>query len=280
MGYRLLALDVDGTLLDSRGELRPRVREAVRRAAAAGCVVALATGRRFSSAVEVARQLGLDTPLILHNGAIVRQAATGEVLAQTPLPLPTAHAAAREILAAGSQVLAFLAGQREAVLAGPPELDGELAARYLADCEAVVQRRPPDALFTDVPPLTLVVMDAPARLDVLAERLSARTDCRLTRNSFPLWGQQYHVLDILAPDCSKATALRQLAARYGIPLEQAVAAGDHWNDVEMLEAAGLGIAMASAPAAVRARARRVAPPSDHEGLAVVLEALDFGPSAP
>src|SRR5579883_3276853 len=132
VGYRLLALDVDGTLLDSRGVLRPRVRAAVRRAAAAGCLVALATGRRFSSAVEVAQQLGLDTPLILHNGAIVRQASTGVVLAETPLPLATARPVAREIVAAGSQVLAFLAGQREAVLAGPPELDGELAARYLA----------------------------------------------------------------------------------------------------------------------------------------------------
>ena len=275
MGYRLLALDVDGTLLDSRGVLRPRVRAAVRRAAAAGCLVALATGRRFSSAVEVAQQLGLDTPLILHNGAIVRQASTGVVLAETPLPLATARPVAREIVAAGSQVLAFLAGQREAVLAGPPELDGELAARYLADCEAVVQRRSPDALLTDVPPLTLVVMDTPARLDALAERLGTRADCRLTRNSFPLWGRRFHVLDVLAATCSKATALRQLAARYGIPMEQTVAAGDHWNDLEMIEAAGLGIAMGSAPAAVQARARWVVPPSDREGLALALEALPF-----
>jgi len=273
--YRLLALDVDGTLLDSEGVLRPRVRAAVRRAAAAGCVVALATGRRFASAVEVAERLGLDTPLILHNGAIVRRA-SGQLLAQTPLPLATAHAAASEILAARAQVLAFLAGDQEAVLTGPAELDSELAALYLADCEAPVVRRPPEALFGDIPPLTLVVMDALARLDALARRLQSRADCRLTRNSFPLWGRQFHVLDVLAPSCSKATALRQLADLFQVSLAETVAAGDHWNDVEMLEAAGLGIAMGSAPAGVQARADRVAPPSDHEGLAAVLDTLEFG----
>lgn len=280
MTYRLLALDVDGTLLDSEGVLRPRVRAAVRAAAAAGAVVALATGRRYASAVEIAAALDLPTPLILHNGAVVRLAGSDEILAETPLDPAAAQAAAQEIQAAGCQVVAFPArAGAEAVLAGPAELDGELAALYLAECEATVVRRPLAALFDEGPPLTLVVMDDLPRLDALEARLAGRADCRLTRNSFPLWGRIFHVLDVLAPDCSKATALRQLADRLGIAPTEIVAAGDHWNDVEMLEAAGLGIAMGSAPAAVQARADRVAPSSEEDGLAVVLETLEFGARA-
>lgn len=277
MGYRLLALDVDGTLLDSAGVLRPRVRAAVRAAAAAGCTVALATGRRYHAAVEVAAALDLDPPLILHNGAVVQRAHTGEVLAEAPLPLATAHAVAATVAAAGLQVIAFPPpAHGEVVLTGPPHLDGELAALYLADCGLRVQRRPLDDLFDGVGPLTVVAMDAHARLDAVMAALAGRRDCRVTRNTFPLWGRTFHVLDVLAPHCSKAAAVVALAERLGVPLSEVVAVGDHWNDVEMLEVAGLGIAMGNAPPGVQARADRVTGTCDAEGLADALEGLAFG----
>jgi hypothetical protein len=153
--YRLLALDVDGTLLDSAGVLRPRVRAAVRAVAAAGCTVALATGRRYAAGAEVAAALGLDAPLILHNGAVVRRALSGTVVAQTPLALATARTVAATIVAVGSQVIAFPPPARgDRVLAGPAELDSELAARYLADCGArrprssTARRRSPSSSWT------------------------------------------------------------------------------------------------------------------------------------
>ena len=277
MGYRLLALDVDGTLLDSAGVLRPRVRAAIRAAAAAGCTVALATGRRYRSAVAVATALDLDVPLILHNGAVVQRAYTGEVVTAAPLDLAAAHAVAATVAAAGSQVIAFPPPARgEVVLTGPVELDGELAALYLADCGMLVERRPLDDLFAGAGPLTVVAMDGLARLDALETALIARTDCRLTRNTFPLWGRQFHVLDVLAPGCSKAAAVVALAARLGVPLADVVAVGDHWNDVEMLEVAGLGIAMGNAPTGVQARADRVTGTADADGLAQALEPLAFG----
>ena len=277
MGYRLLALDVDGTLLDSAGVLRPRVRAAVRAAADAGCTVALATGRRYSSAVDVALALGLDAPLILHNGAVVQRAQSGDLVAATPLGLDAAHAVAATVAAAGSQVIAFpLPARGEVVLTGPAELDGELAALYLADCGMLVERRPLDDLFEGVGPLTVVAMDGLTRLDALAGALASRTDCRITRNTFPLWGREFHVLDVLAPGCSKAAALIALADRLGVPLAETVAVGDHWNDVEMLEVAGLGIAMGNAPLGVQAYADQVTATCDAEGLALALEPLEFG----
>jgi hydroxymethylpyrimidine pyrophosphatase-like HAD family hydrolase len=278
LGYRLLALDVDGTLLDSASMLRPRVRAAIRRAAAAGCTVALATGRRYSAAVEVATMLDLDVPLILHNGSVVQRACTGEVVATTPLSADVAHSVATTVATAGSQVIAFpLPTRGEIVLTGPADLDGELAAIYLADCGLLVERRPLDDLFEGVGPLTLVAMDGEARLDALQTALIARTDCRITRNTFPLWGRMFHVLDVLAPGCSKAAAVAALADRLGVALADVVAVGDHWNDVEMLEVAGLGIAMGNAPPGVQARADRVTATCDADGLALALEPLTFGP---
>ncbi|HLH22851.1 MAG TPA: HAD hydrolase family protein [Chloroflexota bacterium] len=279
MGYRLLALDVDGTLLDSAGVLQPRVRQAVRAAADAGCVVAIATGRRYHAAVAIAEALGLDAPLILHNGAVVQRAQSGEVLAEAPLPLPAAHAAAGIMAASGAQVVAFPPPRLgDVVIAGPADLDGELAALYLADCGLRVCRRPLDDLFEGVGPLTMVAMDSETRLDGVAAALATRADCRVTRNTFPLWGRRFHVLDVLAPETSKAAAVAALAARLGVPLAATVAIGDHFNDVEMLETVGLGIAMGNAPAEVRARAARVTGTCDEAGVAQALEALPFGPA--
>ena len=82
----LLALDCDGTLLDPRGEIRPRVRDAVRGAAARGALVTLATGRRLGAARHFSEALGLRTPLILHDGAVVQDPRTGALLYQDPLP--------------------------------------------------------------------------------------------------------------------------------------------------------------------------------------------------
>jgi Cof subfamily protein (haloacid dehalogenase superfamily) len=275
--YKLLALDVDGTLLDFQSVLRPRVRAAVRAAAAAGCAVALATGRRYASAIEVAAELDLDTPLILHNGALIRRALSGTVLHEMPIDLPAARVVAETVVDAGSQVIVFPSpGAGELILAGPTTLDGDLAACYLDRCGATVERRPLDDLFDGVPPLTIVVMDDEAHLDALGARLAGGEGYTLTRNTFPLWDRAFHVLDVLAAGCSKAAGLRALAGQLGIALEDTVAVGDHWNDVEMIEAAGLGIAMGNAPPGVRARADRVTGSCEAEGLADALEALPFG----
>ncbi len=277
MPYKLLALDVDGTLLDSQGVLRPRVRAAVRAAAAAGCTVALATGRRYASAVEVAAALDLDTPLILHNGALIRRALSGTVLDEMPIGLPAARHVAETIAAAGSQVIVFPPPRAgELILAGPATLDGDLAACYLDRCGAHVERRPLDDLFQGVPPLTIVVLDAERQIDALVARLAGGEGYTLTRNTFPLWDRAFHALDVLAAGCSKAAGLRALAAQLGIALSDTVAAGDQWNDVEMLEAAGLGIAMGNAPPGVQARADRVVGSCEADGLADALAALPFG----
>src|SRR5256714_13735742 len=97
MTIRLIALDLDGTLLNSRGELSGRNRAAIEAARGRGVSVALVTGRRFRDARPLALELGLDVPLIAHNGALTKHARTLETVAAIPLPLATA----REVLRVG-----------------------------------------------------------------------------------------------------------------------------------------------------------------------------------
>src|SRR5437870_8167804 len=105
MTIRLVALDLDGTLLDSRGELSARSRGTVASARAAGVAVALVTGRRFRDARPVALELGLDVPVIAHNGALTKHARTLETVAVFPLPLAAAQEALRVGRDAGADPL-------------------------------------------------------------------------------------------------------------------------------------------------------------------------------
>src|SRR5918912_2642700 len=93
MRYRLVPLDVDGTLLDPTGELRPTVRDAVRAVQQRGLRVVLCTGRRFRTARPLAQALQLDTPLVVHNGALVKDLASGQTLQQSYLSLDMYHQA-------------------------------------------------------------------------------------------------------------------------------------------------------------------------------------------
>src|ERR671918_2755683 len=95
MAIRLLALDLDGTLLDSRGHISERNRSAIENAREQGVRVALVTGRRFRDSRPVALELGLDVPLISHNGALTKHAGTLQTVSVLPLPVDAATKALR-----------------------------------------------------------------------------------------------------------------------------------------------------------------------------------------
>src|SRR5580765_5853444 len=105
MPIRLLALDLDGTLLDRRGKISERNRSAIEKAREAGVRVAVVTGRRFRDSRPIALELGLDVPLIAHNGALTKHARTLETVAVLPLPLDAAQDALRIGRDAGADAL-------------------------------------------------------------------------------------------------------------------------------------------------------------------------------
>jgi len=270
MRYRMLVVDVDGTLVGRDRHVSPRVRAAVRAALDAGALVTLATGRWFRSAQPIAAELGLELPIVLHNGALVKDSLTGEVLDHCHLPLTMAAAAIELIERHGLQPIVYEnAFGGELMVAGPPELDSPATARYLSTKEVALRRAPRGRLQLADDPLELVVADTAERADPLLAELAGGPWRTVTSMSTLVPDARF--VEILGPDCSKANAIRRLAAGRGVGLADVVAVGDNYNDLDMIEAAGLGIAMGNAPPGVRARADWVAPPVEEDGLAAAIE---------
>jgi hypothetical protein len=277
--FRLLALDHDGTLLDSRKRLSPRTREAVAGALRLGVRVAVVTGRRCPATRPYADELGPGVLLVLHNGALIVD--DGAVVLSRPLP----RAVARAALAVGRElgaeaVLHCGPGGEGRVLAEPDAWRNPLLARYLASAgshteqvgslEAVLEREDPmQVMFgggTDA-------MEALA--PVLGRRLGAAA--RVERTAYGRLG--IAILDVLEPSVGKARAVRFLQGRLGVSAAETLAVGDNWNDREMLEQAGLGLVMANADPELLDLGFPQAPANDEDGVAHVLESLLLGSGA-
>lgn len=267
--YRMLVVDIDGTLIGRDRHVTPRVRAAVRAALVAGTLVTLATGRWFRSAQPIAAELGLELPIILHNGALVKDSLTGEVLDHCHLPRGMATVAIDLIRTHGLQPIVYEnAFEGELLLAGPASFDSPATARYLAS-KLELRRVPLADLALLADPLALVVADSAERADPLLDELERGPWRTVTSMSTLVPDARF--IEVMSPNCSKANAVRALAGRYGVGLDEVMAIGDNFNDLDMIEAAGLGIAMGNAPSGVRARADWVAPPVEEDGLAVAIE---------
>jgi 5-amino-6-(5-phospho-D-ribitylamino)uracil phosphatase len=273
--YRMLVADVDGTLMARNGHVAPRVRAAVTDALAAGTLVVLATGRWFRSAQPIARELGLDLPIILHNGALVKDLVTGEVLDHCHLARDLAEQAIRVVRDHGLQPMVYEnAFGGELLLTGPAELDSPFTARYLATKSEHLRRVPLGELRLTDDPIQLAVADTADRADPLIAEL-ARGPWQ-TVTSMTLAVPEARFVEVLSPGCSKARAVERLAAAHGVSMDEVIAVGDNYNDLDMIEAAGLGVAMGNAPDEVRGRADVVVPTVDEDGLAVAIERYVLG----
>lgn len=273
MRHRLLALDIDGTILHPGGEITDAVRKAVGEALRAGLRVVLCTGRRYRSTLPIARSLGLAGPVVVHNGALVKDTAAGRTLEASYLDVEV-QVEVRAALRTQGPPLVYVDGwPDEDVLTerhGPvhPNQATYLDhygphCRFVPDLEAAAR--------TDVVMMGVVADAAaiealrPRALDALGERVRAHA----LRN--PKSGA--HSLEILAPGTGKWPALRRLAAAEGIAPHEIAAVGDDRNDVDLVAGAGLGIAMGNAAPEVAAVADLVVAGNDRDGAAEAIEAV-------
>jgi Cof subfamily protein (haloacid dehalogenase superfamily) len=265
---RLIALDLDGTLIDDDLVLRDRTRRAIAEAMALGVSVSIATGRMARSALTYARQLGLTDPIVAYQGALIREmTAPGDTrLGRLLVHRPLAAAVTREAIEWTRTIgLDPHVNHLEKFIIRREDARAEDYSAFLGGRAVLV-----DDLLTWVRrPVSKVIAVSEGSIDeaVLhqARRLFAgRASVTISHPRF---------LEFLAPGVSKGAALRFLARRAGVPLGAVLAIGDQFNDLEMIAAAGHGVAMPHAPAAVRAAARYVAPPLSEEGAAQVIEQL-------
>src|SRR5205085_11541328 len=237
---RLLALDLDGTLLDSCGRVSARNRHAIERARAAGVRVALVTGRRFRDARPLALELGIDVPVIAHNGALTKHARTLETVAAYPLPLTAAHEVLRLGRARGADPLVSDDADGAGLLvydhlneANRPVLEYiEWARRIHGDeAEQAVVRVPSLEQYLDHPPVHIAFSGTDTAMLSLSEVLRQELEhtVKLMVTLYPQ--KSFGLVDVIHPDVSKGTGLAAVAREYKVARAEVLAIGDNHNDI-------------------------------------------------
>jgi Cof subfamily protein (haloacid dehalogenase superfamily) len=272
MPIRMLALDLDGTVLDGHGGLTDAACEAVATVRRRGIRVVLCTGRRFRTALPVARELRLSGTIVVNNGVLVKDIESGTTLENDFLPADVYG----EVLALMRELVPPLVyvddyHERTDMLTERIEDAHPFQREYLADntefCRVVpdLAERQPDAV------IMMSAMADEASLFGLRERVAAVLGERVQTHSLMNKVYQGYILEFLSPSSGKWPALRRVAEAAGIPTQEVAAVGDDANDEEMIRNAGLGIAMGNATESVREAARLVVR-SNHEG--GIVEALE------
>lgn len=282
MRITLLALDLDGTLLDSRGNISERNRLAIENAREQGVHVALVTGRRFRDSRPVALELGLDVPLISHNGALTKHAATLQTVSVLPLPLAAAHEALQIGRRAGADAL--LSDDHEGLgvlIYDHLRVDNSAAQKYVSwarrihgdeEGDDAVQQVASLEEYMDHEPIHLAFSGGCEEMDQLEEILKAElgSTVKILGTKYP--EQDFTLLDVVNPAASKGAGVAAAAAELGVSQEEIMAIGDNYNDLEMLLFAGTGVVMANAPLSLREIAGLHPTASNREdGVALAIE---------
>jgi 5-amino-6-(5-phospho-D-ribitylamino)uracil phosphatase len=256
----LVAVDLDGTLLTSGKKITERTRRVLQAILNQGVKVLLASARPPRSVAAVYKALKLKDCIICYNGALIYDPPTRTVLAHQPIRLSLA----KKVIQMAREMYPPMAVSVEV-------LDEWLTDRAAAGRNGEPQKRVPDTpaaidswLTCDV--TKLLLLGPEAYLDGLRAKLNA-----LFAHKLATAQSDHNLLQIMSAEVSKGNALKFVCKHYGIPLRRTIAIGDAHNDIDMLQMAGIGIAMADAPTRVKTAATYVTTGNDEDGVADALE---------
>jgi Cof subfamily protein (haloacid dehalogenase superfamily) len=272
MPIQLIALDIDGTLLDSRSQLPPENAQAIADAAARGIEIVIVTGRRFHSARFIAEQIPSDVELITSNGAVVKSK-SGETHLRSLLPVGTARRVldATEEFRRMSGVIFDRPAENQLVFERV-DWEGPFVGPYLRRHRSQVAEVMPlvNCLDGEDPIEVMFIGECEAirRAFGTLEGLPFRGEYTLALTEYPARG--FSMFDVLRPGVTKGAALAQWAARRGIARDNVMAIGDNWNDIEMLEFAGLPIVMGQSLPELKSRGWAVTLSNDEDGVAYAI----------
>jgi hydroxymethylpyrimidine pyrophosphatase-like HAD family hydrolase len=282
---RLLALDIDGTLLDSHGRVPPANLAAIARAIAGGVEVSLATGRRYDFARPIVEQLPAPLTLILSNGAIVKTR-DGVTLMRRLLPREVARAVLARVPQHRDSAAVVCDRQREGqVVFEAIDWEHPLHHRFFASnrpflsevapLEACLTEDPIQVMFTGgCAAMRTVFDDLRAPPATRAPGASDTTDYSVALTEYE--HRDFSLVDVVQAGCSKGMALREWSERQGYRREEVMAMGDNLNDLEMLEFAGRPVLMGNALPELKARGWAVTATNDDEGVARAIETFVLG----
>jgi Cof subfamily protein (haloacid dehalogenase superfamily) len=272
---RLLAIDIDGTLLNPDFQISAPDLRAIRRAHAEGVETILATGRRHTFALPIAEQLGFDLSLISSNGAITRSL-SGETFHRDLLPLETCRkvcATMREFR--GNTVLTFDIEQKGAIVLERMEELTVSIRRWLEKNIAYINFVIPieDALTGDDPVQAMFCgsMERMCQALEVLEAAEVHEEITILRTEYP--HRNLSMLDVINQGCSKGHALARWAKHRNILPSEIMAIGDNYNDVEMLAFAGMPFIMGNACEELRGKGWPVTSANDQNGVAAAIESV-------
>jgi Cof subfamily protein (haloacid dehalogenase superfamily) len=267
---KLVASDLDGTMLDSSGKIPERNLRAVAEAMRAGVTVTISTGRMYGSAATFARRLGLgNTPILCYNGAMISNEA-GETAMHLKLDIDVA----REMLAIFRERGIYVQSYIDDVLYVESSSD-----RNFLDYQkhfGIMGKAIGDSVFDpQTPPTKLLIKTngfeaSRALMKEFSERFAGRAYVTSSSEDF---------VEMMNPAVDKGKCLIKLADILGVSMKNVMALGDGDNDVTMIECAGLGIAMANARDETKSYAREIAPSNDECGVAWAIEKFVLSPAS-
>ena len=273
---RLLAIDIDGTLVDHQFQVSSANLRALQRAHQAGVEVVLVTGRRHQFALPIAQKLGFDLWLISSNGAITRSL-SGEIFHCDLLPAATA----RDLIAhmepfRGNLVLTFdREGKGALALERTDELTSHIQ-RWVENNLQYIEFVVPIERALVADPIQVMFCGTIARMQVAEEQLrAAHLADRITVLKTRYDARDLIIIDVLNQGCSKGHALERWAGHRGLRREEVMAIGDNYNDVEMLEFAGVPVIMGNARDDLKQNGWRVTLSNEQNGVAVAVEEVLF-----
>ncbi|MFL6301164.1 MAG: Cof-type HAD-IIB family hydrolase [Terriglobales bacterium] len=273
---RLLAVDIDGTLLNPAFEISADDLAALRRAHESGIEIILVTGRRHTFAVPIAQKLGFYDKLwlISSNGAITRSFA-GETFHRDLLPVATARHLAEQMSAfRGNMVITFDQETKGAlVLEHTRDLTGSIERWLRSNMEYIEFISPIEQALTHDPVQAMFCGGVKRMQEAQAHLLASEIRAAVTvlRTEYPL--RDLCIMDVLNRDCSKGHAVKRWAAHRRLHSAEVMAIGDNYNDVEMLEFAGLPVVMGNASDELKQNGWHVTLGNDQSGVAAALETL-------
>ncbi len=282
MSIRLIAIDIDGTLMPSNGpRISPRNCAALRAAEAAGIEIVIATGRRQAYAMPLIAQVGLseDSVMISSNGAVIR-GFDGTLLDRRFLSVDTARRLCRALRGYGTLVFTFdREGLGGLVIESLQQLHARIDRWVESNRPYLLEVQPIERAFEGgEEPIQGMICGTVAEM-LEAERLLMATEVssHMAMHRTEYASRNLSILDLLPPGCSKGAALDSLAQIRGLERDQIMAIGDNLNDVEMLEYAGRAVVMANSSAEVltlaAARKWERTGSNDEDGVAVAIEEL-------
>lgn len=264
--YKLVAIDLDGTLLTDDLKVSPGTVKTIQQAVEAGTIVTIATGRMFASAKQFAKQLEINVPLITYQGAIIMDVNEKEVVYERLISPDIAQKLVEISVAQNIHLQVY----QDDLLYGAVE--NEELVSYAEGVKVPYTVEPDLHKLAEKGFTKALFIDSPEKLDVLQEELKV------------LFGKRAHIakskphfLEVTHPEANKGLALLHLAETLGIDQSEIIGIGDNHNDRELITTAGLGVAMGNAVQEMKDIADYVSLTNNEEGVKHVIEKFVLEP---